>query len=151
MMKKKPTNDNPDCIYKLVLQKYGTKFISEYLSLLINDTIQEETLIFRNICLLQSKRYQLPNNGFLKSRKREVVLSRHVVIYVLHSEHQWPIYLLKKLFRISREEWIEEVIENISSQLQSKYHETPTEHQKIATSIEKIIQTFTTKDNYGNG
>lgn len=151
MMKKKPFNTPPECVYRLVVRKYGIKFISEYLSLLINDSIDEEMLIFRSICLVQSKRYQLANNGFLKSRKREVVLSRHVVIYVLHSEHKWPISLLKKLFRISREEWIEEVIENISSQLESKYYETPTEHQEVSTSIKKIIQTFTTKDNYGNG
>ena len=123
------------------IQKQGKTMVCTLLQVLLLDTSPFDQL-FHAACKLQAKHHRISQKELLKSKKAEIVLTRHLMIYTLYQDQGWASATLKRLFGIQRSEWLYSIIESTKSRIEMNYLDVPKEYERIAASIEALSQAF---------
>lgn len=130
-----------DGLVRQAIQKNGKEVVETLLKLLLLDYSHTDRL-FQAACKLQAKYHGISPRELLTSKKADILLTRHLMIYTLYEDQGWVVPKIKRHFRIQRNSWIVSIIALTAGRLKMNYLNVPQEYERISTSIEALSQTF---------
>lgn len=133
--------DSLDDLVKQAIQKNGKTAVKALLKLLLLDVSQHDKL-FQAACKIQAKHHGVSTKTLLSSKKADILLTRHLMIYTLYEDQAWAIPTIKRLFGINRNAWILSIVALMAGQLKMNYLNVPQEYKRISSSIAALSQTF---------
>lgn len=132
-----------DGLVRQAIQKNGKEVVETLLKLLLCDCSHTDSL-FQAACKLQAKHHGISPRKLLTSKKADILLTRHLMIYTLYEDQAWTVPTIKRLFQIERNSWILSIVALTAGRLKMNYLNIPEEYKRISTSIEALSQTFPT-------